>query len=188
MELSQYSELEAVNEILSSVGDSPVNTLENLTNVNAINAHNVLRRVNRQFQSRGWSFNYFENYTLNPDYYSKKIMWSNNILYIEGLNDEKYIQRDKYVYDKTNSTDTFTSAVSADVILLVPFEELPEQARQYIVAKSATQFATRFVGDMNLVQVLLRTEQEAWSFFQEYELDNNNYNMLENTDVQDVTG
>ena len=186
--ISQQAELDAVNEILSSTGDTPVNTLENLTDVNAINARSILTRVNRQFQSRGWSFNYMESYTFNPDVYSKKILWNNDILYLEGTDKTKYIKKDEYIYDKTNSTNIFRSAITADVIFLVPIEELPEQAMDYVVAKSCTEFATRFLGDTDLIKILMNAEREAWSFFHEYEMDNNNYNMLENTDVQAVKG
>ena len=47
MTLTPLTELEAVNEILASIGESPVHTIENPTNVDVINCLRILRNVNR---------------------------------------------------------------------------------------------------------------------------------------------
>lgn len=185
--LSINLELDAVNEMLSSIGEGAVNSLENLTDADAINARSILQRVNRQFQSRGWSFNSQEGYTFNADATTHKILWNNDILYVEGNNNEKLIKRGLYMFDMASSTYKFNNSITADVIMLVSFDDMPEQARAYIVAKSCTEFATRFVGDTALTSVLIKREQEAWQYFHEYEMDNNDYNMLANSDVQAVT-
>lgn len=185
--ISDNLELEAVNEILSSVGDSPINSLENMTDVDAINAYSILQRVNRRFQSRGWSFNSQDAYTLNADANSHKILWNNNILFIQGNNNEKLVKRGDYMFDMTSNTYVFSDSITADVILLVPFADMPQQARDYIVAESSTEFATRYLGDPTLLGILTKRESQAWAFFHEYEMDNNDYNMLNNSDVQGVT-
>lgn len=185
MQLTPLTELEAVNEILASINESPINTLENIQDLDTVNALNTLRRINRQFQARGWSFNTFEAYTFNPDIYTHKIKWLDTILHIKST-DSKYIKRGSYFYDLTNQTFTFTNPIEADVILLTDFEDMPEAAKNYIVAKASTDFALKFLGDDSLVKILLEREKEAWTFFHEYELDTNDYNMLDNTYISEL--
>jgi len=185
MYLSTQVELEAINEILGSIGESPVNSLENLLNIDAINAQVILTAENKRFQSRGWSFNIIKDYTLNPDTNTKKITWLDNIIYIEG--DSKYVNRDGYLYDVTNKTNLFDTALTLDeVIVLTPFSEMPIQARAYITAKASFSFQQRYLGDTTLSQALLNEVKEAWANFQEFEMDNNDFNMLDNTYISDL--
>ena len=43
MTITPLTELEAVNEILASIGEAPVNTIENSQNVDVINALRILK-------------------------------------------------------------------------------------------------------------------------------------------------
>ena len=186
MQLTPLTELEAVNLLLASINESPINTLEAIQDIDAVNALNTLRMVNRQFQSRGWSFNTFESYVFNPDVYSKKIKWLDTILHIKSSDGNKYVKRGQYFYNMTGQSFTFTRPIQAEVILLSDFEDMPEAARNYITAKAAAEFALKFLGDDSLVNGLQAREQEAWAYFHEYEMNSNDYNMLENTYISDL--
>lgn len=186
MQLTPLTELEAVNSILAAINESPVNTLEDLQDGDAINALKILRMVNRQFQSRGWSFNTFDNYALTPDVYTNKITWLDTLLYIKGTDGNKYIKRGNFLFDLTNNTYFFDRTIYASVILHTNFEDMPDQARGYILAKASTEFAMRYLGDDSLVQGLHQREQEAWMYFNDYEMTNNDYNMLENTYISGI--
>jgi len=50
------TELDAVNSILMSVGESPVNTLDTQS-PEVVIAQSTLRQVCREIQSEGWSYN-----------------------------------------------------------------------------------------------------------------------------------
>lgn len=67
MQLTALTELDAVNSIIGTIGEAPINSLEELTDVDAINALRILRNISRQEQSRGWTFNKTPHFTLNPD-------------------------------------------------------------------------------------------------------------------------
>lgn len=183
MLLTPVTELDAVNEIIGSIGESPVNSIENPMNVDVISAIRLLTLINRQFQAKGWSWNIIDSYTLNPDHFTKKIRWLNTFLYIKGVDDTRYQKRGDYVYDFTNKTDTFTTPIEVECILLVPFEDMPEAARQYITAKAAKKFQIQYLGDAALTEELARYEMEAWADLQEYELDLNKFNMLQNSGI-----
>lgn len=67
MIITPSNELDAVNEILSSVGSSPVNSLEDDLNVDVLNAKRILSAVSTEVQSRGYRFNTLNNIYLTPD-------------------------------------------------------------------------------------------------------------------------
>ncbi|PWM76698.1 MAG: phage tail protein [Phascolarctobacterium sp.] len=183
MEVTAITELDAVNEMLSVIGESPINTLENLQNIDAINALRILRLVNRQEQARGWSFNVISSLTLNPDVLTKKIRWQDNYLFLKGSNGEKLIRSGEYVKDLNADTEKFDSAITAEAILLVPFEDMPDPMRSYIIAKASLAFQTRYFNSPELTQITSQTLNETWMRLQEYEMTNNSYNILDNSDV-----
>lgn len=186
MTLTPLTELEAVNEMLASIGESPVNTIENPNNVDVINCLRILRNINRRIQSKGWTFNKIDSYTLNPDTSTHKIKWLSNMLFIIGTDDTKYTKKGDYLFDWDNQTDTFTSSITCTIIFLVDFEDMPDPMRSYITAKAARTFQTRYLGDSSLGEELLRDEQEAWAALMEYELDSNDFNMLDVSGVQTI--
>lgn len=187
MILTSEASLNAVNDMIGAIGEAPVNTIENSENVDVINAVRVLDRVNRQVQSKGWSFNTVEETTLNPDNYTKKIRWQDDVLYLVGTDGTKYIHKGDYVYDFDNQTDIFDSSIDVEVIRLVDFEYMPFPVRDYIVAKATRMFQQQTLGDAELGQELERQEAEAWAALQEYELDLNDFTVFDLENVQELT-
>ena len=53
------SELEAVNTILSAIGEAPVNSLTGSLPIDATQAQNLLKEISREIQAAGWHFNSF---------------------------------------------------------------------------------------------------------------------------------
>ena len=60
------TELDAVNSILMSVGETPVNTLT-VQSPEVVIAQNTLRQVCREIQAEGWSYNTENQYPINLD-------------------------------------------------------------------------------------------------------------------------
>ncbi len=184
--ISAYSELDAVNNIIGTIGESPVNTLENLTDVDAINALSILRSVNRQEQARGWSFNTIDHYTLNPNADTHTIPWSEDYLFLKDNNGHKLIKAGDLVKDLTRNSTSFKEPLDVEAILYVSYENMPEAMRNYIVAKACFIFQNRFFGDDTLLKVTQMQMQETWQQLQEYEISNNDYNMLNLTGVAEL--
>lgn len=185
MELTPYTELDAINSMLAAINEAPLNSLSNLEDIDAIAARRILQQVNRQFQSRGWSFNSFEDYVYNPDALTHKITWVNNILYIK-CNDYKITKRGDYMYNLDDQTFIFNAPITADVILYFNLEDLPETARNYVIAKATTIFESQYLGDSELTPILTQREQEAWMYFNDYEHTVVTNNMLANTYIAGV--
>ena len=88
--------------------------------------------------------------------------------------------RNGYLYDLERHTDIFTSApASVDLVLVQQFEQLPEYARQYITLKAARRFASRFLGDKAIVELISNDEQEALLSFHQADSQGADVNMLE---------
>lgn len=187
MFVAPITELDAVNEILNAGGSSPIDTLVDMTDLDAINAYTLLQNTSRQFQSRGWTFNTIENYRLIPDKYTHEITYNDNILYIKGSGNERLVKKEGKVFNVDTQASIFTKPLSVTIIYLVPFEELPEQARTYVLARASQLFCVRFVGDELIIKQQLSLAQEAWSYFQEYDLDTNNYTMTTHVDITKLT-
>lgn len=184
MILTSNKSLDAINDMLAAVGEAPVNTLEDSQNVDVENAIRVLEKINRQVQSKGWSFNRVDEAKLNRDVTTNKIKWQDDILYIVGTDGTKYVQRGEYVYDFDNQTDTFTSDIEVELIRLIDFDYMPSVARDYIVAKAARIFQSQTLDDDSIGQNLLTQEQEAWAALQEYEMELGDYSMFSIQPVQ----
>lgn len=184
MILTSNKALDAINDMLAAIGEAPVNSLEDSQNVDVENAIRVLERVNRQVQSKGWSFNHVAETKLNVDLTTHKIKWQGDLLYIVGTDGTKYVQRGEYVYDFDNQTDTFDSDIAVELIRLVDFDYMPSVARDYIVAKAARIFQQYTLDDDSIGQNLVAQENEAWAALQEYEMELGDYTMFSLQPVQ----
>ncbi|MBH9196991.1 hypothetical protein I5K50_11580 [Pseudomonas aeruginosa] len=178
--LETSDELAAVNDMLASIGESPVNTLEGSANADVANCRRILNGVNTEVQSRGWTFNIEEDATLTPDAFSKLINWLPDYLSVKATDGTTvYINRGGYVYDRSAKTDQFTDSITVNLIRLKTFDEMPVQFRTYIVARAARRFNIRFFGAAEIEASLQIEEQEAWQAVQEFELDYGDFNMLD---------
>lgn len=166
--ISPTTELEAINKCLGAVGEAPVVTLseENL-GVTAEIALNLLRSNSRLLQTRGWYWNSETNYPLNPAP-SGDILTPPNTLSVDPSDSQRdIVARGHRLYDRENRTYLFTEAVEVDLILGLPFEELPEAARQYLIARTSRMLEDHLEGssessdseDERLAYAILHADQ-----------------------------
>ena len=172
-------ELPAVNEILASVGQAPVTTLDQ-TNPDVAIAYDTLLNVSREVQAEGWIFNKEEYYELTPDV-NGEIVIANNILQID-LHDEKdnqyeSVRRDGKLYDKVNHTYDWSTwdKVACDIVWFFDWVDLPRPIQDYIVARAAAIVSSRIVGDPQQYQMLQQKEIQARSHAMEYETRQGDY-------------
>lgn len=173
------AELEAVNDILAAIGESPVSTLEEDANTDVMSARRILQKVNRMEQSKGWTFNTDEEATLVPDTFSQLIPWLPNYLRVVSTGESSpYRNRGGYVYDRTSKTDRFAGPITVQLVELIPFEEMPETFRDLIVAKAAKKFNISFFGAPEVDTVLSNDIIELTQAVMEFELDYGAYNVF----------
>lgn len=184
--LAPTTELAAVNAMLRSIGEAPIATLAEIDVPDAEIALTTLRSVSREVQVRGWDFNTEEAYSLAVNG-SGEITLPSNTLSVDPTDTTKrYVQRGGRLYDRVEHTYTFTEAVEVDLILMLPFEELPEAARQYIYVRAARQFQDCTVGDSALHKFQEGDEMRALTTFLQVAGETEDLNIL--TDSWSVAG
>ena len=167
-------QLTAVNEILMSVGQAPVAKLEN-TNPDVALAFETLTSVSREVQAEGWTFN--KEYHLSsfvPNTTTKEINIPADVLQIDlsdhhANKNKDAVQRNGKLYDRQNHTYQWESTPTVDVVYFFEWGDLPKPIRDYIVARSATIFSSRIVGDPTQYQLLQQKEQYNRAMAMEYE-------------------
>ena len=189
MSLTPTTELEAVNTMLNTIGEAPVNTLINMTAIDAITALSILQTVSRSVQVEGWFFNTEYNYPITPDV-NGELLLPTNLLSIDSteLSDAyELVQRGAKAYDRKNHTYTFTDTVKCNPILLLAFDEIPEAARNYIALRAARILQDRLLGSDSLHAMNREDEYQALISLRLINSQNADFNILTgNSDVYRV--
>ena len=149
---SPTTELEAVNIMLSGIGEAPVNSLSEVT-ADVSLARHILNEVSREVQLTGFQWNTEDNYPLTPDIHGLIRLHPSIVrVHFREPTDRELTIRGNRVYDRINHTFTFPqdTAITCTVTLLLPFEELPEAARRYAALKALRVFQERVVGSQVL--------------------------------------
>ena len=188
MIITPQTELEAVNEIISSIGSSPVNSLEDDNNVDVINSKRILEGVSREIQSRGWWFNTLDNIHLDPEVegYGKNreylVPCPNSYIKFTSRG-YKLLRRDGYFYDQISQTMKFPEGLDLDALVkFLDFGELPDAFRKYITVRASRIFQMRYLSAEELDQHLQLEESQAYSDLIDYELQTGNYNIFDDQD------
>lgn len=150
------TKLEAINQMLSGIGQAPVVSLD-VANPEISIAVDILEQVDREVQGEGWHFNTEVAYPFMADT-SGNISVPSNVLQLSDnkfANNQKYqtVLRDGRLYDKIKHTYTFTagSVVKCDVVWKFDFEDLPQVFQDYITQRATRVFAGRVLGSQEMV-------------------------------------
>ena len=171
-------ELPAVNQILASVGQAPVTTLDQ-TNPDVAIAYDTLLQVSREVQAEGWTFNIEYKVEVSPDS-NDQILYPNNVLQMnlsdgEGYGSKAAIRKNGKLYDRVNHTDIWTDdIVKLDIVYFYDWVDLPIPIQDYITARAATIVSTRIVGDQAQQKFLASREMLARANAMEYECNQGN--------------
>ena len=187
------TELDAVNSILMSVGETPVNTLTVQSPEVAI-AQKTLRQVCREIQAEGWSYNTENQYPIDLDTNNQCII-PNNILQLdlnifEHGKDYDVVRRSDNgvmkVYDKKNHTFTFEncSKLYFDIIWMLDFEDLPQTFKDYITTRASRIASNRMVNSQPSAKLLEADEAAARAAAVQYEMQQSDHNIFSDFQYQ----
>ncbi len=181
------TKLEAVNVMLSTIGEAAVNSLSSGL-LDAETAETILNNVTRSVQSTGWSFNEEIDYTLSPDSDGILNLPANCVRVDLAKSESKYrnanfdyVQRGTKLYDKINHTYAINETVKVDMIIALDFDELPETARRFIAIRASRIFQERVVGSETLSRFSDDDENTAWLDLLHSESDVNDYNIFDDS-------
>lgn len=183
--LQATTELEAVNTMLGTIGDSPISTLEVSSSVNAETAKSILHEISREIQMVGWHFNSEENYPITPDV-DGHIQLPLNVLKIDTSPEYAaydVVWRGTRVYDRYNHTYVFDKTLKFDIVFFLAFTELPESARRYITVRAARVFGDRQLGSEIIHTFSEMDENEARAAFLDMESNSADHSIFNHYDV-----
>ena len=187
------TELDAVNSILMSVGETPVNTLTVQSPEVAI-AQKTLRQVCREIQAEGWSYNTENEYPIDLDTNNQCIV-PNNVLqmdlniYQHGKDYDVVRRSDNGVmkiYDKKNHTFTFEncSKLYFDMIWMLDFEDLPQPFKDYVAQKASRVASNRMVNNPQAAKLMESDEGVMRALALEYETKQGDHNIFNDYQYQ----
>ena len=183
------TELDAVNSILMSVGESPVNTLTVQSPEVAI-AQATLRQVCREVQAEGWKFNTETEYPITLDTNDQCIV-PNNVLQIDinhfkHLNDYDVIRKDdngvtklydliKHQFEFENTSE---DKLYCDIIWMRDFENIPQVFKDYITLRASRIASNRMVNNPQAAELIANDETLARALVLEYDTNQGDYNIF----------
>lgn len=186
--MATFSKLDAVNQVLAGIGESPVSSL-NSGLPDAESAESVLEEVSVDIQESGWQCNTDNNLQLSPDV-TGTIYLPVSTLRVDSAgsdSDRDLVERDGRLYDRDNKTFIFTRAVFVDLIQQLDFESLPYRLRKYIATKAARVYQERTEGSVSLDSFLRKEEEDCKAKWLDTEADGDDLNVLNRSrSVQEV--
>lgn len=188
------TELEAVNDMLLSIGKTPVNTLS-VAGINDVaQAQSILYRVTRDVQHRGFWFNKEEHLPIaattsgtqqivqRPD---TVIDWTSSdrtLKLVERFNPSSntlcMYDLDKHTFDLTRLLAVQNGKLYFDVVYCFAFEQIPQAARTAIARRAGREFQANVVGSQIWYQFTKEMELDAMAELERSELKNSHTNIF----------
>lgn len=181
---SSMTELEAVNVLLTTIGEAPINTLSGNQVTDVSVARQVLLEVSREIQSQGWHFNTESNVKLNPDQFNN-INVPADAAQIES-SDYNITTRQGKLYDLDKHTYSFSKTIEVTLVSYLAFDELPDAAKKYITTRAARIYADRMTNSETLHRMLSRDEAQALVDLRSFEGETASHNMMDSYSVARV--
>lgn len=177
--------LEAVNRVLALTGEEPVNSLDtDFPQVSIV--LNIITNQSRQIQQKGWWFNEESKIKLIPNI-EKRIVLPENVLNCSIINDNgNFIQRGDTIFNKLGQTYEFEHPLCADIVRFLEWTELPQIAREYVIAQARLNYNQDFFNDQNLKQDLYMESQKLWIELREKHINNLDLNVLKNVSIRET--
>lgn len=159
--MTPVTELDAVNMMLMSIGQSPVNTLTATGIKDVATAQLVLHNTSRSAQDEGWDFNTDYAYPITPDG-NGRILVPINTMNIDPVYDmDNFVQRwdeansAMAMYDLEAQTFNREDILYCDIVRFYDFEKTPQSFRNYVALLAGQSFQAGAISS----ELLFRFEQ-----------------------------
>jgi hypothetical protein len=178
------SKLDAINTMLSAIGEAPVSSLSSGL-IEAEIAESILNTVDREVQSMGWHFNTELNKSFAQDTNGEIILPADILRADSTLKTDapNLVQRGLKMYDRVNHTFTVSVDVALDVVIQLEFDDLPEVAKRYVVLRSTRIFQDRVVGSGTLHEFQKADEDRAFIELRDFDKAADDHNIFDNYDT-----
>ena len=184
MASGKTTKLEAVNTMLTFIGESPVNSLSDSSGVGDLPvAEKILDEIDREVQSQGWHFNTTVDVVTSPDATSNEIVLSHNVVKADvkvgAYSNMDVTMRNNKLFNRSKNTFEFTSDLKLTLVSLLPWDDFPEAARRYISLRAARVLQDRQVGSREMTEIGIREETVALAALREYDAEGADYSVFD---------
>lgn len=174
------TELEAVNAMLDTIGEAPIDSLIDIEAPDAGTALRRLRIASKAVQLIGWEWNTDLEVTLTPNSDGNLVLPENTlkVIAIATKGDEKLTTRGGMLYDRKNQTSVFTDTRKVTLVTGLLFEDMPEAARQYVMLSAADKFQDGVLGSPTLDREAEESMMKALQSLEAAESEAGDYNIF----------
>lgn len=153
------TELDVINDMLATLGESPLNAVEDDHPMVASGVR-ILRVTSWREQAKGWWYNK-ELLTITPDS-DGNLMTPADAISVDPISPIlPYVQRGRRMYDPTTASFKFTLPVDCTLVRNIDFVDLPPSAAAYIAACAVMQFQTDYDADEAKARRLMANRNDA---------------------------
>lgn len=179
MALAGMTELEAINLMLSTIGEAPVNSLESTGLSDVAVARSILLEVSREVQDDGWNFNQEDEVELSLSI-DGFVYIPSNALRVENVDyqDIDVTIRGDRLYDRRNHTFIFTEPYKFQITYLLEYTDLPQAARYFIAIRASRKFQRRILTAEVVEKFTENDELEAKANLQDQDTSAGDYNLI----------
>ena len=181
------TKLDAVNTMLSAIGEAPVSSLSSGL-IEAEIAETILNTVDREVQSMGWHFNTELNKSFAQDT-AGEIILPADILRADATlaaQSPDLVQRGLKMYDRKNHTFNIGASAQLDIVVQLEFDDTPEVAKRYVILRATRIFQDRVVGSNTLHDFQERDEMTALMELREFDKAADDHNIFDNYDTYSI--
>lgn len=185
MPLTKTTLLQAINTMLSAVGEPPVNALTT-QRADSLIAQTILEEVCREVLTYGWHFNSEDKIVLSPESGTNYIYVSDSVVRIDmdvAYQTYDVVIRGNRLYNRVTNSYEFFEPITVQRVILMDFDEMPETAKRYVTIRAARIFQDRMVGANTLHAFTAQDEISALARLSEYESDIGDYTIFDSPDV-----
>lgn len=197
---AHMSKLEAVNDMLLSIGETPVQSLDGGQNDAAI-AESVLDRSSRRIQLKGWHVNTLRSYELSKNA-SNQFVVGIDVLKIDTVNPDSgranntpspnsYINASLrrsaddtkwLLFDVDNNSETWTNetTLTVDMVQFLDFKNLPPSLQNYIAKDAGRRYQKGAMGSRVLHAFTQEDVAEAEIDALQEDMENEDRNVFRN--------
>jgi hypothetical protein len=191
------SKLDAVNTLLSIIGEAPVNSLTAPLPGDASLAERILNEISREVQGAGWSWNTMLYDSIPLDTVTGQSNLPSNTLAVRfnplAYPDQRFVLRGIRLFDRLrNSYDLRetasvavvgnTTSLVAELVEELDWDSIPETGRRYIMIRAGRIFANRAVTSSSIEAYTAEDEKEALKILKRTEDMAQNYNFISGPD------
>jgi hypothetical protein len=192
------TKLEAVNEMLFTIGERPVNSLASGLS-EASQAEDILDRESRRIQMKGWHGNTLFNFQITPNA-GNQFALPDNVLKVDTVNPQyrrsastpapsKYVNVSMrrsaddtkwLLWDNDNGLETMTDVtqLTVEMVLFLEFADLTPALQIYIWTSAARRFQQGTVGSAALDAFTVEDVVDAMADAVNEDLENSDANII----------